>query len=319
MNGTKWRPLRGADRGRLREARQQAHHAVQWLARAARAYIPARPDDVHTNLGWDERLDGFTTHALRDGIRLGLKIADLALIVLDHGGTPTLRLDDQREAAVRHWLGARLAALGFDPAGLDAPAPYAIPEHAVAGGAVYAIDGFAESFAELAAWFANAARTLDGVRTAMAGRGFAASDVRCWPHHFDIATLAALDPGGDRARSVNVGLSPGDAWYDEPYFYVSPYPYPDAARLPPLPPLGHWHTHGFTAAVAPATRILAARDRQAESIAFLRAPTPANAPGRETGRRQHRRRRHEHARVQAAHEMIVAGEGAEKRDADRTT
>ncbi|MGH6973967.1 MAG: hypothetical protein ACRED6_05005 [Stellaceae bacterium] len=271
MDGTGWRPLRGVDRDRLREARLQAHHALQWLARAARIYIPARPDDAHTNLGWDDRLDGFTTHALRDGVRLGLKIADLALIVLDNGGTPTLRLDGQRDVAVREWLGARIAALGFDPGDLDAPAPYTIPAHAVGGAGTYAVGGFADAFAELAAWFANANRALDGIRAAMAGRGFAASAVRCWPHHFDIATLATLDHGGDRARSVNAGLSPGDAWYDEPYFYVSPYPYPAAARLPPLPSLGHWHTRGFTAAIAPATRVLATRGRQAESVAFLRS------------------------------------------------
>lgn len=271
MDGTGWRPLRGVDRGQLREARLQAHHALQWLARAARATIPARPGDAHTNLGWDDRLDGFTTHALRDDVRLGLKIADLALVLLDTGGTPTLRLDGQRDAIARAWLGARIAALGFDPAGLDAPAPYAIPAHPVASDGPYAIGELAEAFAELAAWFANANRVLDGIRAAMAGRGFAASAVRCWPHHFDIATLAALD----RTQSVNVGLSPGDEWYDEPYFYVSPYPYPDTTRLPPLPPLGHWHTRGFTAAIAPATRILATKDCRAESIAFLRAATDA--------------------------------------------
>lgn len=274
MDGTGWRRLRGVDRGQLRDARLQAHHALQWLARAARATIPARPDDAHTNLGWDDRLDGFTTHALRDGIRLGLNIADLALIVLDNGGTPTLRLDGQRDAAARLWLGARIAALGFDPDRLDAPAPYTIPAHAIAGGGTYAVSGLADAFTELAAWFANANRALDGIRAAMAGRGFAASAVRCWPHHFDIATLASLDASGaDHDRSVNAGLSPGDDWYDEPYFYVSPYPYPAAARLPPLPSLGHWHIRGFTAAVAPATRVLAARDRQAESVAFLRAAT----------------------------------------------
>ena len=273
MDGTEWRPLRGVGRSRLREARLQAHHAMQWLARAARATIPTQPDDAHANLGWDDRLDGFTTHVLHDGVRLGLKIADLALVVLDNGGTSTLRLDGQRDAAARSWLGARIAALGFDPAGLEAPAPYTIPDHAVADGGTYAIGRFADAFAELATWFTNADRALDGIRVAMAGRGFAASAVRCWPHHFDIATLATLDRSGDRARLVNAGLSPGDEWYEEPYFYVSPYPYPEAARLPPLPSLGHWHTRGFTAAIAPTSRILAARDRQAESVAFLRAAT----------------------------------------------
>ncbi|MGH6968828.1 MAG: hypothetical protein ACREEN_06975, partial [Stellaceae bacterium] len=264
MDRTDWRPLRGVDRGRLREARLQAHYAVQWLARAARAYIPARPDDGHTNLGWDERFDGFATHPIRDGVRLGLKIAGLELVVLGGGsGAPALRLDGQRDAAVRPWLGARIAALGLNSGGLDAPAPYALPEHAIAKGAAYAVASLVDALAELAAWFANADRTLDGVRTAMAERQFAASAVRCWPHHFDIATLATL--GGAAARSVSAGLSPGDAWYDEPYYYVSPYPYPDAARLPPMPPLGHWHTRGFTAAVVPASRILATRDRQAET------------------------------------------------------
>lgn len=271
MDGTGWRSFCGVDRGRLREARLQAHHALQWLARAARATIPAQPGDAHTNLGWDDRLDGFTTHALRDGVRLGLKITDLALVVLDSGNTPTLRLDGQSDATAREWLDARIAALGFDPSGLDAPAPYTIPAHAVANGAAYAAGGLVDAFAELAAWFANADRALDNVRAAMTTRGFAATAVRCWPHHFDIATLVVLDRSGDQPRSVNTGLSPGDTWYDEPYFYVSPYPYPDAARLPPLPPLGHWRTRGFTAAIAPATRILATRDRQAEIIAFLRA------------------------------------------------
>ncbi|MDE2227618.1 MAG: hypothetical protein KGL11_01075 [Alphaproteobacteria bacterium] len=48
----------------------------------------------------------------------------------------------------------------------------------------------------------------------------------------------------------------------------------DARRrgeLPALPPLGHWHTSGFTAAIAPASRILAAHERVAEIEAFLRA------------------------------------------------
>ena len=74
-----WMPLRGIDQGRLSEARLQAHYAVQWLARAARAYVPPQRDDGHTNLGWDGALGGFTTHPLKDGAWLSLKITDLTL------------------------------------------------------------------------------------------------------------------------------------------------------------------------------------------------------------------------------------------------
>ena len=56
MRGSDWKPLHGVDQRRLSEARLQAHYAVQWLARAARAYVPPQPDDGHTNLGWARQL-----------------------------------------------------------------------------------------------------------------------------------------------------------------------------------------------------------------------------------------------------------------------
>ena len=77
---SEWRRLRGVDQGALREARLQAHYAAQWLARLARAYVAPQPDDGHTSLGWDDALDGFTTHPSSNGTRLSLKIADLTLV-----------------------------------------------------------------------------------------------------------------------------------------------------------------------------------------------------------------------------------------------
>jgi hypothetical protein len=56
---------------------------------------------------------------------------------------------------------------------------------------------------------------------------------------------------------------------------VSIYPAPDIASLPALTPIGHWHTRNFTAAVAPAHRIVAVKDEGAEVAAFLRAATDA--------------------------------------------
>jgi hypothetical protein len=106
----------------------------------------------------------------------------------------------------------------------------------------------------------------------MIGRKFAASPVRCWPHHFDLATLTTLPArNADATGYVGAGLSPGDEYYDEPYFYVSVYPEPDPATLPKLPMLGHWHLRDFMAAVAPAHKIVAAKNQQAETDDFLRA------------------------------------------------
>jgi hypothetical protein len=271
-----WRPIRGVDADRLREARLQAHHALQWLARAARAFVPPQPDDSQTNLGWDDALDGFTTHPLASGLRLGLRMTPLTLVLTGTSAQQSFALDGHADADARRWLGERLSAHGLDGRALDAKAPYDIPDHAVGHGAAYDAGGSADALAELAAWFANANASLGGVRDRMSTRRLAPSPVRTWPHHFDVASLTLLEGGSaEHARSVNAGFSPGDEHYEEPYFYVSPHPYPDPAQLPSLHAPGHWHAQGFTAAIAPASRILEAKNHYAAAEAFLAAAVDA--------------------------------------------
>ena len=271
-----WQPIRGADFAQLREARLQAHHAVQWLTRAARAFVPPRPDDSHTNLGWDDALDGFVTHRLKGELRLGLSVTQLALVLVGASVQVSLTLGGRTDADARWRLGELLAAHDLDPDRLDAKLPYDIPDHSTAHGAAYDLSGLTDALSDLAAWFANADQSLGRVREQMIARGLAPSPVRTWPHHFDMATLTLLEAGdAEHARSVNAGLSPGDEHYEEPYFYVSPHPYPDPAKLAPLPELGHWHVRGFTAAIAPASRIIARRDCQAATEAFLNAAVAA--------------------------------------------
>ncbi len=270
MAGPVWRPIRGVDFGRLREARLAAHHALQWLARAARAFVMMHPDDRHTNLGWDDGLNGFSTHFLTNNLVLKLSIIDLTLAVQADGHDAELfTLDGRTDADVERWLKRLLAAHGLDPSRVVAKLPYQIADRAVAHGAAYDTGGLDDALTELAAWFTNADRSLGRVRDRMIARGLAPSPVRTWPHHFDMATLTVLETANtEHARSVNAGFSPGDEHYGEPYFYLRPYPYPDPSRLPPLS-LGHWHTRGFTAAILPAGQVMATLDRQAATDAFL--------------------------------------------------
>ena len=70
-------------------------------------------------------------------------------------------------------------------------------------------------------------------------------------------------------KTVGVGLEPGDAYYDEPYFYVTASPRPPAAAATaPLAGDGSWHTHEWVGAVLPGSRL---RPAQIESqpSAFL--------------------------------------------------
>ena len=251
----------------------QAYYAAQWLARAARAYIPPRPDDGHTNLGWDDGFDGFTTHPLAEDTRLGLRISDLTLALLQNGRiAASFALNGRSEAEAREWLGKQMQTLNFSPAAVDAPLPYVLPPHRLAQGACYDAAGLAEPLCELAAWYANGFCALGAIMQRLVARGLPAPEVRCWPHHFDLDCLTPVASGAaGTAPTMGAGFSPGDHYYDEPYFYISVYPRPHASALPALPELGHWHMEDFLAALVPASRIIALKNRQAETEAFLRS------------------------------------------------
>lgn len=269
---TMWRPLKRVETLSMREARLHVHYGVQWLARVARAYIAPREDDHHTNLGWDDDLNGFITHELPDGSQLCLRLMPLTLVFLRDGTEQrSLSLNDRNDAGIRHWLNEAVNAKSLDPRMLDRPLPYDLPAHVVAAGGSYQTSALTGELGELASWFSNGVLALERARQYVTGRALKAPDVRCWPHHLDLDSLVSFGGG----RTSGLGFEPGDDYYDEPYFYVSLYPAPPAAALPLLPAIGYWHTHHFTAAIATASKILVAEDQQVGIDAFLYAAIDA--------------------------------------------
>jgi hypothetical protein len=272
MGKSLWKPLRTIERHRLTQARLAAHYAVQWLARAARAYIEPKADDSHTNLGWHQAFGGLATHPLPDGSQLALRIADLTL-QLSGPDASQLSLEDQSDSDIRTWLGPRLHAKGLDPLSLDEPLSYDMPASAIASGGSYLVEELKSALGELSGWYDNASRALDDLQQQLVARGLRAPPVRCWPHHFDLDTLVYFGArSSGNTRTMGVGFSPGDEYYDQPYFYVSIYPAPTVTTLPALP-IGHWHSHDFTGAIVTADSILDESDQGAAVKSFLRSAT----------------------------------------------
>ena len=259
-----WQSVPRANFMFLHAARLQAHYAAQWLARAARATVPAQPHDQHTSLGWNETFGGLTTHPLPDGSRLGLRIADLTLAFLDQH-PQALPLDGRTESEVRTWLGGHIAARNLPAGKLDDPLPYTMPDHVLALGARYSLEELGDALAVLSTWHSNSNAALTGVQKHLAARKLKAPPVRCWPHHFDLD--CAVDLG--RSRTMGIGYCPGDEFCDEPYFYTSMWPEPSIPGLPLLPAMAHWHTYKFLAALAPAHKIVAAHNQGAYVQQFL--------------------------------------------------
>src|SRR4029077_1103451 len=99
--------------------------------------------------------------------------------------------------------------------------PYSLPDHPT-GGRSHELGKLGRELGELSRWFGGPAEALREFAAKLAGLRPGPGPVLCWPHHFDMATLVRLDAGGDEsARSVGVGVSPGDEFYAQPYVYVS--------------------------------------------------------------------------------------------------
>ena len=260
-----WRKLGKVTPTALVEARLQAHHAVQWVTKAARANLAPQSDDGQSSLLWNKVHAALCCEPLTTpsggALRFGLALDSLRLIALENDAlSGEFSLEGAIDASAGAWIDS--LALG---AGLKPPSPvvlpYALPPHPIAAGGLYAPNAQRDALAAMASWYGAADELLREIRASLVGVGRRLGPLRCWPHHFDIAVLLTLGEGEpESAAAVGIGMSPGDTYYAEPYFYVSPWPRPTNRTLPQLAAPAHWHDKDFLAAIVTASSLIAAPD-----------------------------------------------------------
>ena len=245
-----WETLGAVDPRHLIDARLQMHWAAQAASSIGKRLGTPQPDFSQQSFQWLESARCLAQDPIagRTSFRSAIRFDPPALAFLAESGSSLHELPLSGRTLDEAYLWVRETAEEL----LGAPLPgelergSGLPDHPVAGGAPFDVRA-AAPFAELGRYFSGAHRLLDAI---VAHRP-EASPVRCWPHHFDIATLLKLDPGGDpeTSRSIGLGLSPGDGSYAEPYFYVTLWPYPPDPALPALPSGGSWHREGWLGAL----------------------------------------------------------------------
>jgi hypothetical protein len=280
-----WEPLGQVAPRELRAAREQAHWAAQVVAAAGETFCPREPDTSHTSMTWDPtraELVGRTLPGEKE-IRIALRIQDFQLCLLGTGllrrlagaaaANAEIDLGGRSLAEAYRWASEqiRIATDGQLDRALKHPR-FELPEHPLGRGGLFARD---PGLPELSRWYANAECELR--RVVQESRG--AGPLRCWPHHFDLATLIEVTQtgGGSSARTVGVGFSPGDVGIDEPYFYVTHFPATRKRELPPLE-AGEWNREGWIGAVLRGS-VVAARDPGPQQVlvqAFLAAALPVS-------------------------------------------
>ena len=259
-----WQRLGTVPTCNLLDARLQLHWAAQVVASFGNAVLETRADDSQSNFGWVDSWGALCSHDSLDGIRVGLRLADLTLLFFTtpHATPIEFPLSGQTLQQALEWLTATYAqASEAPPQKPFALREYDMPTHPVAQGTPFSTKDLSR-YQELHYWFSNAQVALHEIET----QWKQASPLRCWPHHFDIATLVSLDTekASEDARSVGCGMSPGDNTYPEPYLYVTPWPYPKQDRLPALS-AGFWHTEGWIGAILTASMLTATTSNESQA------------------------------------------------------
>lgn len=261
-----WQPVRPEEATKLTDSRLQLHHAAQLCASAGISFLPQLPDDSHTSLEWVPALGALFSHLIpaRTPFRLGARPVKLALLIVDdeNKSIAEYRLHGRTITDTRDWIRTQVKSLGADGSHYTLTRHYEIPRHDVAIGESF--DASEPShFEELSKWLGNGRALLDSVaRTTRRS-----SELRCSPRHLDISTRIKVAAG----RTIDIGLQPGDGYYDEPYFYVRSNPSPSAAqtRSRPLWGSGTWHTYQWVGAVLCGSRLGAAASQERQIREFL--------------------------------------------------
>lgn len=256
--GRRWSEIDRVSPEELGDPVLQLHWAAQLVASAGQTFAEPVADDSHRAMTWSDAHAAFVgaDFAGPYPFRVALRPRDLTILLLDRTEQTlgTLPLRGRSRSEGYEWLSVAMATyLGGPPPRIERP-EYDVPPHPVEAGGPFDVTD--EALATLESLYGGAAGLLADVASERSD----ASAIRCWPHHFDIATLVtvATEDADRPARTVGAGLAPMGGGYESWYWYVAPWPYPDPDDLPELDGPGSWHTEGWTGAMLPGAVVTAA-------------------------------------------------------------
>ncbi len=269
-----WKQLHNIAPEELMSAYQQAHQLAQWLARFARGYLPAQPDDSHTSLMWHRNMGLMTTNATEIGgrqISFGLELRDLSLVKIEDGQVvDSIFMHGQKDGDAGEWMCGAIDAMGLDGSALNAALPYELPASPYSNGCAYNTANNVAALSEIARYLDNTSLVLNDVVAKHQNIHPGPAPVRLWPHHFDLATIITLEEGDfESAHAVGFGLAVPDPSRDEFYFYTYPWPRNQRTDLPALRSDSAYQYDGTVGAVQMMSKLVSASDQEATARIFF--------------------------------------------------
>ena len=186
------------------------HLAAQYLAMAAKSFLPHQEDDSHTNLGFDAKSLSIFSHPLTsESNRLVLHL-EAGILELENTNLFRIPLDRNNHADIN----LKLKEL-FKTAGLQKDYQFDMHYELPFGAENYSFNWVPDPF--MAGLRTQAHSLLEEVSRTL---GFC-QEIRIWPHHFDSGAFGPCDqvPG----LYFGIGLAIPDDVVDSHYYYLSAY------------------------------------------------------------------------------------------------
>lgn len=226
------------------------HLASQYLAAAGISFLEKKDDDSHTNLGFSVKEQSMFTHPLNsEGDFLSLSYQNFTLEWNSSASKTSFQLDGATHEEIIKWITQKAIEANIKkPYKYDLH--YELPYPAITNDFTFNLTNVSR-LKELTNFNILAQLTLEAVIK----KQQLESDIRVWPHHFDIGAFASLkDKTG---VAVGLGLAIPDTMIDDYYFYISAYKGHDGVDTSGLKTLTHgeWRNNGFKGATLPITGV----------------------------------------------------------------
>lgn len=263
-----WKNVTGLDLAVLKKNRKALHQAVQLVGAFPRNMLPHDPTDGTASLVWNSTIKSLESlpYVNNEGaFKVGLSFTSFELYIeLEGDKKSACSLDGMSVNEGLAWLKQSLSELSVKADHLSLDLPYEIENYDYSE--VLVIDQ--QVLQEYADLYQNTQNALQNVLT----NWKEAYDIRCWPHHFDLATLIPLktDSEGEISKSIGIGLSPGDEGVEEPYVYVNIWPQVNLNILEKYSlPIGQWNKEGWSGAVLTYSQMLGSKNQEGDYQSFI--------------------------------------------------
>lgn len=230
------------------QADQQLHRLCQIIAKANRAYISAKDDDSHTNLGFNpnrDRIEGRWIETENGKIKLILRLTDVCFLWMDENGNDlqTVSTGKKHIVEIEHQLKKGLINTGLDSSRLLEPLHYKIPKYSFLHQPVALLSRLALN--EWMHWRGLANESCEYLLKSFNQN----LEIRIWPHHFDTAIYMDLN----EKYGIGFGMAMKDDMVGSPYFYTTCFPKSGEADYSGIKELDHgrWIVQKWNGAVLP--------------------------------------------------------------------